>query len=350
MDEERALDAGIRDLIVAVGQGPTRGRRLSRDEARLALEAMMDGRATPAQTGALLILQRYRGESAGELVGYVEAARACMLPLRPRVERLLDIGSPYDGRSKHVVASVAASIVAAAAGVPILMHGERDIGPKRGVTVGDVIAALGVETDAAPDIVERGIEACGLGYVRQARIAPALYALKPVRDELGLRTPLQMVEKIYDPAQAPYHMIGMAHLPTLEHLAPALQQLGFRRSLIVQGMEGHEDAPTSRGVRTIEVDATGASELRMDATELGLEPAPDEAMAGGDAEHSARFTLSVLEGRAAAAERDLVLLNAALRIRLTDGTPDLPAAIELARRTLTSGDALRRLHEWRDVR
>lgn len=340
----------IRDLIVTVGQGPTRGRQLSRNEARRALEAIMSGDATPAQAGALLVLQRYRGESPDELLGYIDAVQSRMLPLRPRVEGLLDVGSPYDGRLKHIVVSVAASIVAAAAGVPVLMHGEHDAGPKHGLAVGEVIAALGVETDCPPDIVARGIETCGLGYARQARFAPALHAIRPLRDELGLRTPLHLVEKIYDPAGAPYHLIGMAHLPTLDHLQPALQQLGFRRSLVVQGMEGHEDAPTSRGVRLVHVDSSGAHESRLDAEELGLEVAPDDTLAPGDAQRSARFTLAVLEGSATPAERDLVLLNAALRIRLTERAADLPAALDRAREALASGEALLRLAAWRDVR
>src|SRR5690349_6230660 len=189
MTADAQVKVGIHALVAAVGQGPTNGRHLTRQEARFALDAMMDGEATPAQAGALLILQRYRSEAPEELLGYVDAVRGRASLLRPRVEGLVDVGSPYDGRTKHVVISPAALIVAAAAGVPVLMHGERDAGPKRGVAVGDVIEALGVATDLEPERVERGIEECGLGYARQARVVPALHALRPLREELGLRTP-----------------------------------------------------------------------------------------------------------------------------------------------------------------
>ncbi len=262
---------GIRPLVAAVGQGPTNGRYLTREEARTALDAILDGRATQAQAGALLLLQRYRGEAPEELLGYVDALRARMRGFGPRVEGLLDIGSPYDGRSKHVVISPAASIVAAAAGVPVVMHGERDLGPKKGRAVGEVLAALGVNDDAEPDAVARGIEACGLGYVRQARLLPSLHAIKPLREELGLRTPLHMVEKIYGPGNAPYHLIGVAHMPYLKQLAPALAGLGYKRTMVVQGIEGHEDVTTSRGARVIEIDQRGEQEeWRLDAEALGL--------------------------------------------------------------------------------
>lgn len=341
---------GIRDLVAAVGQGPTNGRTLTREEARRALDAIMDGEATPAQAGALLLLQRYRGEAPSELLGYIDAVRARAMPFHPRVEGLLDVGSPYDGRSKHVVVSPAASIVAAAAGVPVLMHGERDLGPKRGLAVGDVIAALGVAIDLEPAAVERGIEACGLGYLRQARAVPALHALKPLRQELGLRTPLHMVEKVCDLARAPYHLLGVAHMPYLKQLAPVVAGLGWRRTLVAQGIEGNEDVATSRGTRIVEIDEAGQQrESRLDAAELGLAPATDDDLAPGDAARSARMTVAVLEGRARETARDLVLLNAALRIHLGGRAGDLPSALDRAREALTSGAALRTLDAWRAV-
>lgn len=347
---EETQSIGIRPLVAAVGQGPTNGRYLMRDEAREALDAIMDRVATPAQAGALLLLQRYRGESPDELLGYVDAARARMRPFAPRVDGMLDVGSPYDGRAKHVVVSPAASIVAAAAGVSVLMHGERDMGPKKGLAVGEVITALGVDTDGEPEAVARGMEACGLGYLRQARLVPDLYALKSFREELGLRTPLHTVEKIYGPGGAPYRLIGVAHMPYLKQLAPVLRQLGARRTMVVQGIEGHEDVTTSRGARIIEMDAESEHEWRFDADEFGLQPATDDDLAPGDAGRCARMTLAVLEGSATASQRDLVLANAALRVKLAGRAPDLASALDAARAALSSGEAFRRLEAWRRVR
>lgn len=350
MTTEQRAEAGIRDLVAAVGQGPTNGRYLTRHESREALEAMLDGRATQAQAGALLLLQRYRSEAPEELLGYVDAVRARARLLRPNVEGLLDVGSPYDGRTKHVVVSPAASIVAAGAGVPVLMHGEREVGPKAGLPIGEVLRALGVNTDLGPDAIERGIEACGLGYARQARVVPALHALLPLRQELGLRTPLHMVEKIYDLGLAPYHLLGVAHMPYLKHLAPAIAGMRWRRTMVVQGMEGHEDVTTSRGTRVIEIDASGGqTEMRLEPGDFGLQPATDDDIAPGDAERSARMTLAVLEGSAKRSQHDLVLLNAALRIKLTGRAPDLASAIERARAALETGEGQRKLDAWRAV-
>lgn len=342
---------GIRDLVAAVGAGPTNGRALTREEAHEALDAIMDGQATPAQAGALLLLQRYRGEAPEELLGYVDAVREHARRFQPRVEGLLDIGSPYDGRTKHIVVSPAASIVAAAAGVPVLLHGEPGMGPKPGLPVGDVIAALGVDTDLAPDAVARGLEECSLGYLRQAQSVPAMHALMPLRQELGLRTPLHMVEKVADLGRAPFHLLGVAHMPYLKQLLPLMAALAWQRTLVVQGMEGHEDVTTSRGTRIVEVDAAGDPvESRLDAAELGLQPASDEDLAPGDALRSARMTLAVLDGSASPSQRDLVLLNAALRIRVAGRASDIGSALSRARDALESGAAARALDAWRSVR
>jgi anthranilate phosphoribosyltransferase len=347
----------IKPLLRDLGQGPTRGRSLTREEARACLDLILDGRATPAQAGAFLLLQRYKGETPDELLGFVDAVRArpTTTPIAPEVEGLLDIGSPYDGRLRHVMVSPAASIVAAACGVPVLLHGEPGIAPKHGLTVGDVLHALGVATDLPASDVERSIREIGIGYLRQAYFAPDLASIKWLRDEIALRSPLNMVEKMYDPAGAPYHLIGLTHLPYLEKLGGALAGMGFRKTALVQGMEGNEDLPTGRGVRVIEFGSDGAQrEYRLNAAEFGLTPAKDDDLSPGldadgkpTAERSAELTTSVLAGDAPPAQRDLVVFNAAFRVYLAGRAPDVGAAIEQAREALASGRARDVLERWR---
>src|SRR3989304_2357718 len=94
----------IKPLLRDLGQGPTRGRSLTREEARQCLDLILDGRATPAQAGALLLLQRYKGETPDELLGFVDAVRArpTTRAIAPNVAGVLDVGSPYDGRQRHI--------------------------------------------------------------------------------------------------------------------------------------------------------------------------------------------------------------------------------------------------------
>ena len=89
--------------------------------------------------------------------------------IKPQVEGLLDVGSPHDGRKRNLVVSPAASIIAVAAGVPTVMQGEKDMPPKHGVAVIDVLEALGVDVDGEPEAVQADIEAEGFGFMRQRR-------------------------------------------------------------------------------------------------------------------------------------------------------------------------------------
>ena len=351
----------IKPLLRDLGQGPTAGRSLTREEARYCLDAILDGRATAAQAGAFLLLQRYKGETPDELLGFVDAVRgrASTQLIHPKVEGLLDVGSPYDGRLRNVMVSPAASIIAAACGVPVLMHGEPDMPPKHGLTVGNVLDALGVPTDLPPETAARSIEETGIGYLRQSRFAPDLIAIKWLREEIALRSPLNMVEKIYDPAGAPYHLIGLTHLPYLDKLGGALAGMGFRKTALVQGMEGNEDLPTNRGVRVIEFESQGEGEAaqreyRLNAADFGLAPATGDDVAPGDAidgrpaaDRSAELTLRVLQGDASDVWRDLVLYNAGFRVYLAGGATDVAGGIERAREVVESGRALQVLERWR---
>jgi anthranilate phosphoribosyltransferase len=164
-----------------------------------------------------------------------------------------------------------------------------------------------------------------------------------------------MVEKIYDPAGGPYHLIGLTHLPYLEKLGGALAGMGFRKSAIVQGMEGNEDLPTSRAVRVIEFVSEGEggatkNEYRLNARDFGLTPAAAEDLAPGQgADRSAQLTLQVLRGEASAAWRDLVLFNAGFRVYLAGRAADVATGIELARSAIDSGAAHGLLERWRNA-
>lgn len=336
----------MRYYLREIGQGPKNCRDLTREEARDALDLILSQQVPRSQMGAFLLIERFKGESAEELLGFADAVRARARTIRPRVEGLLDVGSPYDGRKRSLVVSPAASLVAAAAGVPVVMHGEKDMPPKHGVAVGDVLEALGVDVDAEPEEVERSIEEVGFGYMRSARFVPDLFALKDLREEIALRSNINTIEKLYNLAGADYSLIGLTHLPYLEKMLEAVKGMGFRRVMILQGIEGNEDAPTSRPCRVFQWDGSEMREYRLNAQEFGLAPASQEDMAGGGAARDAEALLRVLEGEEGP-RRDLVVFNAAIRIYLAERAASIEEGIAVARRALESGAARQKLKELR---
>jgi len=344
-DDDSPLER-MRYYIREIGQGPKASRDLTRKEARDAMEMVLRRDATNAQVGGFLLIERFKGESSEELLGFADAIRAHAHLIAPKVDGLLDIGSPYDGRRRSLVVSPAASIVACAAGVPVVMHGERGMGPKRGVAVGDVLQGLGVDTDAEPEKVRRDIEEEGFGYMRSARFIPDLFALKELREEIALRSNLHTIEKLYNLAGASYSIIGLTHMPYLEKMLSAVKEMGFRRIMVIQGIEGNEDAPTSRPCRVFEWAGGEMQEFRLNPQEYDFTPASQEDMAGGDAAYSARICLKVLEGEPGP-RRDLVCLNAALRIYLAERASDIREGITVARAAIDSGAAREKLEALR---
>jgi len=336
----------MRSYLRAIGQGPRTSRSLTTDEGRDAMSLILCGEASAAQAGAFLLLQRYKGESPDELLGFAEAVRAGAKLISPNVNGLLDVGSPYDGRTRSIVVSPASAIVSAAAGVPVVMHGEKNMGPKHGVPIGDVLEALGLDVDAEPAEVQRSIEEVGLGFMRSARFVPAVFALHGLREEVALRTVFATVEKIYNLAGADYSIIGLAHLPYAEKMMTAAASMGFKRVLILQGIEGNEDAPTSRPCRAFLWEKADGepdmSEIRIDPAEYALQPATKEEMAGGDAALNAAIAGRIFDAEPGA-YRDLVLLNAGIRIWLAERAPSIGEGIEAARAAIDSGGARRKL-------
>jgi anthranilate phosphoribosyltransferase len=342
--------ARMQYFLREIGQGPKGARDLTREEAREALSMIVRGEAAPSQAGGFLLLERFKGESPDELFGFTEAVRDEANLIQPDVQGLLDVGSPYDGRTRSVVVSPASSIVTAAAGVPVVMHGEKGLGPKHGVPVGDVLEALGLEIDAGPEAVRQSIEQHGFGYMRSARFVTAVYALAGLREEIALRSCLSTVEKIYNLARADYSIIGLAHLGYMDKMMTAATNMGFKRILIVQGIEGNEDVPTSRPCRAFiwERSSGESTEFRIDPSEFGLQPATREEMAGGDPEDNAQIAVRVLEGEESG-HRDLIVLNAGVRIWLSERASSIEEGVATAREAIDSGAALARLESLRSA-
>ncbi|MBI1884754.1 MAG: anthranilate phosphoribosyltransferase [Chloroflexi bacterium] len=330
-----------------IGQGPRACRDLNREEAREAMELILTQQVARAQMGGFLLVERFKGESPDELLGFADAVRAHARLISPEVDGLLDIGSPYDGRKKNLVVSPAASLVAAAAGVPVVMHGEKDMPPKHGVGVIDVLEALGLDVDAEPEEVERSVEETGFGFMRQRRFVPELYALGDLREEIALRSNINTVEKLYNLAGASYSLIGLTHLPYLEKMLEAVKGMGFRRAMVVQGIEGNEDAPTGRPCRLFELREGEVEEGRLNPQDYDLAPATQQDLAGGDASYNAEALLRVLEGETGP-RRDLVAFNAGIRIYVAERAESIAEGLAAARRAIESGAALAKLEALRE--
>jgi anthranilate phosphoribosyltransferase len=149
-----------------MGRGPKACRDLTREKARGALGQILDQEVPRARMGCFLLIERFKRESAEELLGIADAMRARARTIHHQAAGLLDIGSSRDGRWPSLVVSPAAARVAVAIGLPTVMHSEKDMPPKHGVRVIDVLEALGIHVDAEPEAAEASLQETGFGFIR----------------------------------------------------------------------------------------------------------------------------------------------------------------------------------------
>ena len=334
------------------------GGHLTADEIATVFGQIMDGAATAAQIGGLLIALRMKGETAAELAGAARAMRARATPLAcPAPERGVDTcGTGGDGSGTINVSTLAAIIVAAAGGV-VAKHGNRAQSSRSGSA--DVLEVLGVKVDAAPAVVERCMAEAGIGFA----FAPAFHAAtrhaSGPRKELGTRTIFNLLGPLTNPAQVRHQVVGVYDAQWCEPVAAALGALGVRRAAVVHGADGLDEIAV-RGETHVAIWAGGAVRaLTLTPAMFRVHEVDPAGLAGGDAAHNAQILGDVIAGRhTGRGERHEAVLHAsamtaALGLELLEpGDFDLdrlPDQFTRARTVAVDGAAALVLHKWREV-
>jgi anthranilate phosphoribosyltransferase len=318
------------------------GHELSRDEARAVMNDVMEGEATPAQIGGLLVALRLKGETADEIAGCAEAMREHVLAVRPSREDLVDTAGTGGDGARTINISTAAALVAAAAGAGVAKHGNRAVSSASGSA--DVLEALGFRLELPPARLERSIDELGFGFLFAPTHHPAMRHAAPVRRELATRTVFNVLGPLTNPAGARAQVVGV-YAPTLvPTIAEVLAQLGARRAFVVHGAGGIDELSPAGPNLVCEVVDGDVREREIDPLELGVPRCdPDELRGGSPAENAAAIR-AVFEGENGG-RRSAVLLNAAGAIAAAGHADDLREGLGLAKDALDSGAAATRLEE-----
>jgi anthranilate phosphoribosyltransferase len=321
----------IKELIGQVAAG----RALTLDEARQAFDIIMSGDATPAQVGGFLMALRVRGETVDELTGGAQAMRARMVRVQAPVDAIDTCGTGGDASGTYNV-STAAALVVAACGVPVAKHGNRALSSKAGSA--DVLAALGVDTDAEVGHVERAIAQAGIGFMMAPRHHGAMRHVAGARVELGTRTIFNLLGPLANPAGARRQLIGVFAKDWVEPLAHVLGQLGSERAWVVHGSDGLDEITTTGPTQVAELRDGKVCCFEVTPEQAGLPQARPDDLRGADAETNAQAVRALLAG-APGPFRDIVLLNAAAALMVAGRVEDLRAGVALAAEAIDSGAA-----------
>ena len=311
-----------------------------------AMDEIMSGRATTAQIAGFAVALRSKGETAAEIAGMAEG----MLSHATRVEvdgEAVDVVGTGGDQSGSVNISTMAAVVTAAAGVPVVKHGNRSASSQCGSA--DVLEALGVALELSPAAVRACVTEVGIGFCFAPAFHPALRFAGPARKELGVPTAFNVLGPLTNPAQPTAGLVGCA----LARMAPIIAEVFAGRgssALVVRGDDGLDEITTTTTTTAWVVSGGTVRETTIDPARLGIDLVTAADLAGGDAGVNAEVVRQLVAGKPGPV-RDAVVLNAggtiaAFRGLSGDLDADLLAGIGQASAALDSGAAAELLTRW----
>ncbi|MBI5812002.1 MAG: anthranilate phosphoribosyltransferase [Meiothermus silvanus] len=317
---------------------------LTQDEAHRLMGRIMSGDLTPAQTAGVLIALRTRGETLEEITGFARGMREAAVPVRVSRKPLLDIVGTGGVAPDAFNISTTTCFVAAAGGVAVAKHGNRAASSRSGSF--DLIEALGISIELPPEKVAQAIETLGIGFLFARNHHPAMRFVAPVRAELGVRTVFNLLGPLTNPAFATHNLVGVSSPALLEPFAQVLHNLGSEAAMVVHG-EAQLSTGTV-GVDELVLGRNQVAEIRggqirtytLHPEEVGLEPAPYEAIKGGTPQENAAIARAILAGEEKGPKRDAVLMNAGAAFYLVGKTATLREGVALAKEILEEKTAL----------
>ena len=315
-------------------------QNLGEQEAGEAFDLIMNGEATPAQLGAFLVALRIKGETIEELTGASRSMRRHAVFVDPRGKPVVDTcGTGGDSLGTFNISTTAAFVVAGA-GVPVAKHGNRSITSKCGSA--DVLAELGVNLEAPPDVMEDCIHNVGIGFLFAPKLHPAMKHAMGPRRELGFRTIFNLLGPLANPAGAKNQVLGVFAPELTELFAEVLKRLGSRRVFVVHGQDGMDEITVTGTTRISELRDGSIRTYNFDPLSVMEDYAPASSLAGGDAATNAKITRAILEGEPGP-RRDIVCLNAAAGLIAGGKAKDFEDGFRLAGEAIDSGKALHAL-------
>jgi len=332
------------------------GGDLERSRAAWAMGQIMGGDASEAQIGAFMIALRAKGETVDELAGLVDVMLQNALLLETGNDAVDIVGTGGDLVGTVNISSMA-SILASAAGVPVLKHGSRSASGKTGSS--EMLETLGIRLDLAPQQVTEAFRRVGITFFFAPVFHPAMRFVAPIRKELGIPTTFNFLGPLANPAQPIATAMGVSNAKIAPLMAQELAQRG-RAGLVFRSRDGLDELSTTGKNDVWQVSGGKVSHLESAPEAIGIPTVAVEKLLGGDAQHNAKVASDLFDGKEFENSEEIgqiVALNAAAGIAAYEMAkkPDLAdqdlnsriaKAYERAQAALADGLAAKKLTEW----
>lgn len=335
LEETRVQEAWeeMRELVQKLASG----KDLTVSEASAAMNAIIQGEATPAQIGGFIMALKLKGEAISEIVGCASKVQEKLQPIDLKKENLVDItGTGGSGAGTETFnISTAAAIVAAASGVKVAKQVSRG-GAVHGSA--EALLALGVNVECGINTLQRCINEVGIAFILTSAYHEILNRIDGPRREVGVRSIFNVIQPLSNPAGAKRQVIGVYSEKLTEIVAQVLKKLGMHHSMVVHGLDGLDEITTSGKTKVSELYQGSIQHYYLSPEQFGIARSAATAFRARSSEESALIINEVLNGHPGPA-RDVVVLNAAAAIRVAGFVSSLDKGVEVAKRSIDSGRA-----------
>jgi len=335
-------------MTAVVGSGPKSADDMDRSQAREAFQRILAGEPDPTTLGAFWLANRWKRNTPEELGAYVDVMHEeCVDSVAPECDPV-DCGANYDGKGRSGLLGVAAGVVAAGAGTPVVVHSGDRVPTQKQDAYKHVLDELGVRTELEPAESADMVDSTGFGFYYQPAFNPGIDDLYDRRDQMGVRVFVNTIETLANPADASVHLGSFYHLAFAKKIvetAQASERWTPDRVIMFQGMEGYDDI---RPGYTKVADWSSGEELsdyEIETAEFGMDVTEEDLEVDDVAGDSAAITEAVVAGEREDHFADAVALNAAFRIYAGGDADSLEAGLEAARAAIDDGSAAAVLEE-----
>ncbi len=330
-------------MIKEAIQKLTQRQDLAYDEALTVMNEIMGGHASDVQMSAYLTALSMKGETIDEITASAAAMRAHCIKLLHDMAVLEIVGTGGDG-ANSINISTTASILIAAAGVPVAKHGNRAASSKCGSA--DVLEALGINITIPAEKSAKLLEEIGICFLFAQNYHIAMKYVAPVRRELGIRTIFNILGPLANPAGATMQVMGVYDSALLEPLARVLSNLGVHRGMVVYGEDRLDEISMSAPTQICEIREGAFQQYTISPEDFGYATCDKSELVGGAPSENAAISRDILSGKERGAKRGAVVLNAGAALYIAGKADTLAAGVSLAEQTIESGAAVQKLEEF----
>lgn len=310
---------------------------LSFSQAAELFDAIMNGQLNDIELTAALIALKLKGETSDEIAGAAASMRANAVPFQTSKTLLADsCGTGGDG-SNTINISTTAAIVAAAAGINMVKHGNRSVSSNSGSA--DLLKALGINIDMTPEQAAHCLDNTGFTFLFAPHYHSGVRHAMDVRTALKSRTIFNILGPLANPAAPEVQLLGVYDPSLCLPMAETLKTLGTKRAMVVHGA-GTDEIALHGTTKVVELNNGGLSEYTLTASDFGLANYSLEQLAGQGPEYNAKASLAILQGQGEMAHNAAIIANVAALLYLTDKASDSKAAADQVNELLASGKAM----------